>query len=232
MTTTVDRHGVRSLLSGGAQLVEVLDEAEYRREHLPSAVNIPLHRLADEAPIRLRRDRPVVVYCWDWLCDLSPRAAHRLESLGFDDVHDYTAGKLDWVAAGEPVEGEEAGSARLRDLGGEDVPRCSLDDRAVDALRGAGDWDVAVVVDDADVVLGMLRVADVAVDDPRSVAEVAHEAPSTWRPHLSVHEMAGALREHPVSRVVVTHADGRLHGVVSPDDVFTAAKAAHEEAHR
>jgi rhodanese-related sulfurtransferase len=231
MTTAVDRHGVRVLLSRGAQLVEVLGEAEYRREHLPGAMSIPLHRLTDEAPVRLRRDRPVVVYCWDWLCDLSPRAAHRLEALGFEDVHDYTAGKLDWVAAGEPVEGDDVGP-RLRDLGGEDVPRCTLDEQVADAVARAGEWDVVAVVDRADVVLGLLRVADVAPDDRRSVAEVAQEAPDTWRPHLSVHEMAGALREHPLPRVVVTHADGRLHGVVAPDDVFLAAKHEHEEGGR
>jgi len=31
---------------------------------------------------------------------MSPRAASRLESLGFRDVYDYAAGKADWFAAG------------------------------------------------------------------------------------------------------------------------------------
>ena len=36
---------------------------------------------------------------------MSPRAACRLESLGFGEVYDYVAGKLDWMAAGLPTEG-------------------------------------------------------------------------------------------------------------------------------
>jgi len=31
---------------------------------------------------------------------MSPRAASRLESLGFRDVYDYAAGKADWFNAG------------------------------------------------------------------------------------------------------------------------------------
>ena len=31
---------------------------------------------------------------------MSPRAAWRLESLGFSHVYDYVAGKIDWLAAG------------------------------------------------------------------------------------------------------------------------------------
>jgi rhodanese-related sulfurtransferase len=31
---------------------------------------------------------------------MSPRAASRLESLGFTEVYDYIDGKLDWMAAG------------------------------------------------------------------------------------------------------------------------------------
>ena len=34
---------------------------------------------------------------------MSPRAAWRLESLGFRNVHDYPAGKSDWMAAGLPA---------------------------------------------------------------------------------------------------------------------------------
>jgi rhodanese-related sulfurtransferase len=33
---------LQELLSRGAQLVEVLPEDEYREEHLPGAINIPL----------------------------------------------------------------------------------------------------------------------------------------------------------------------------------------------
>ena len=57
----------QELIDGGAQLVEVLPEEEYREAHLPGAVNIPLKRLDAETAAALDRQRPVVVYCWDSL---------------------------------------------------------------------------------------------------------------------------------------------------------------------
>jgi 3-mercaptopyruvate sulfurtransferase SseA len=39
---------------------------------------------------------------------MSPRAAWRLEALGFAEVNDYVDGKLDWLAAGLPTEGSNA----------------------------------------------------------------------------------------------------------------------------
>jgi rhodanese-related sulfurtransferase len=58
---------VRDLMTRGAQLVEVLPEAEYSDEHLPGAINLPLKRLDADAAAQLDRGRPVIVYCWDSL---------------------------------------------------------------------------------------------------------------------------------------------------------------------
>jgi phage shock protein E len=61
----VDREELQRLLQRGAQLVEVLPRNEYEDEHLPGAINVPLRELDDRAEDLLRRDRPIVVYCWD-----------------------------------------------------------------------------------------------------------------------------------------------------------------------
>jgi rhodanese-related sulfurtransferase len=45
---------------------------------------------------------------------MSPRAACRLELLGFTQVYDYVAGKADWLAHGLPTEGEQARSLAPR----------------------------------------------------------------------------------------------------------------------
>ncbi|MDQ3319970.1 MAG: rhodanese-like domain-containing protein [Actinomycetota bacterium] len=58
---------VRRLLADGAQLVEVLPEAEYAELHLKGARNIPLKRLGAETAADLDPGRPVVVYCHDAL---------------------------------------------------------------------------------------------------------------------------------------------------------------------
>jgi rhodanese-related sulfurtransferase len=55
------------LLTGGAQLVEVLPEEDYRDLHLPGAINIPLKEIDADTTAQLSRSDPVVVYCWDAL---------------------------------------------------------------------------------------------------------------------------------------------------------------------
>lgn len=67
MPERVEYDGLRELLEQGAQLVEVLPAEEYREEHLPGAVNIPLKQLDAESTAGLDRRRAIVVYCWDYL---------------------------------------------------------------------------------------------------------------------------------------------------------------------
>lgn len=67
MAESIDLAGLKRLLDGSAQLVEVLPPAEYAEEHLPRAVNIPLKTLSAESSAQLDRTRPVVVYCFDSL---------------------------------------------------------------------------------------------------------------------------------------------------------------------
>lgn len=65
MPTAIDRDEVRRLQAGGAQLVEVLPSREYEEEHLPGAISLPLGELDRDSAARLRRDDPVIVYCFD-----------------------------------------------------------------------------------------------------------------------------------------------------------------------
>lgn len=57
---------VKRLLDQGAQLVDVLGEDEFARDHLPGAINISLKRLDEKTVAGLDRKRPVVVYCNDF----------------------------------------------------------------------------------------------------------------------------------------------------------------------
>ena len=65
MPREIDREGVRRLVDQGAQLVVILPPDEYREEHLPGAINLPLRQLEEQASEVLDRHRAVVVYCWD-----------------------------------------------------------------------------------------------------------------------------------------------------------------------
>jgi rhodanese-related sulfurtransferase len=66
MPREIEIDGIRPLLDAGAQLVDVLPQAEYDEEHLAGAINIPLKQMTAEAVVRLDRARPVIVYCWDY----------------------------------------------------------------------------------------------------------------------------------------------------------------------
>lgn len=104
-TITRDELNAR-LHQGELTLVEVLDEKYYRKFHLPGAINVPLGEEFDRAIQQAVPDKetPVVVYCMDSDCHASPQAAERMEALGFQQVFDYAAGKMDWKEAGLPVE--------------------------------------------------------------------------------------------------------------------------------
>lgn len=65
MPQPIDRDEVRRLVDAGAQLVEVLPANEYKEDHLPGAISMPLRQLEKQARSALERGRPVVVYCWD-----------------------------------------------------------------------------------------------------------------------------------------------------------------------
>ncbi len=67
MPETIFRDGVRELIAEGAQLVDVLPAEEYGESHLPGAINIPLKELGRQTTAGLRRDKPVIAYCHDYL---------------------------------------------------------------------------------------------------------------------------------------------------------------------
>ena len=62
MVTNIDRAALLALIEDGAQVVDVLPEAEYAAQHIPGAISLPLRRLTAETAAVLRRDKPVVVY--------------------------------------------------------------------------------------------------------------------------------------------------------------------------
>jgi len=63
---------------------------------------------------------------------MSPRAASRLESLGFEQVYDYVAGKADWGSAGLPLEGAEGSETRAGAHVRLDAPNCRPEDRLLE----------------------------------------------------------------------------------------------------
>ncbi len=65
MFESVDRKRARQLIDEGAQVVEVLEENQFRMAHLPGAVHLPAWDLTREGAGALDPRRPVIVYCFD-----------------------------------------------------------------------------------------------------------------------------------------------------------------------
>jgi phage shock protein E len=66
MPTAITRDEVRALVAQGAQLVDVMSAEEYAEDHLPGAINLFIKTLDGDSTARLpRRDRAVIVYCYD-----------------------------------------------------------------------------------------------------------------------------------------------------------------------
>ena len=151
---------------------------------------------------------------------MSPRAAWRLETLGFGDVYDYVDGKVDWLAAGLPTEGTNAQKPRAGDIARKDVPTCGLTEKLGEVatrVRALG-WDAVVVVNEQRVVLGLLRTKELAADQEQSIEKAMRPGPSTFRPYVSLHDMLHFMIDHKLESSPITTSDGRLVGLLMQKD--------------
>jgi Mg/Co/Ni transporter MgtE len=151
---------------------------------------------------------------------MSPRAASRLEGLGFERVYDYVPGKADWFASGLPREGRLASVPTIGEAARRDVPTCAPAEKvgAVrERVRKAG-WDRSVVVNKERVVLGLLRERELLSDPKSSVEEAMRNGPATFRSNEPVGKMAQRMQDREATAVLVTTPDGRLVGLLYRED--------------
>ncbi len=151
---------------------------------------------------------------------MSPRAAWRLESLGFTQVFDYVAGKADWMGSGLPVEGKLADYPRAGSVARTDIPTCRLTDRLGDARDRTQDADqnVCVVVNDDRIVLGRLRGDALRGDPGATVESVMESGPTTIRPDEPLEAIRQRMRDQRVGSILVATSDGRLVGILYRKD--------------
>jgi predicted transcriptional regulator len=151
---------------------------------------------------------------------MSPRAAWRLEQLGFAEVYDYVPGKSDWTAAGLPREGASADIPQAGDIVDRKVPTCGPHESLGDVLDRlpAGADGLCVVVNEANVVLGTLYLRDVddlrrAARDGATAERAMRPGPSAVRANEQVGPLVERMRDADVRRVLVTDPEGRLLGL-------------------
>jgi Mg/Co/Ni transporter MgtE len=86
-------------------------------------------------------------------------------------------------------------------------------------------WDACVVVNQARIVMGLLRTEELGRDGDLTVESAMRPGPSTFRPHVPIAEMAEFMAKHDLPNVPVTTSSGELIGLLVRENV---ERAAHE----
>jgi CBS domain-containing protein len=125
------------------------------------------------------------------------------------------------------MEGRLADIPTAGSVAREEVVTASLEERLGDVRERVerSDFDTAVVVNGERIVLGILRPKHLDGRDDVRVEEAMSAGPSTFRPHVLIHQMAHYMHEHDLESTPVTTGDGRLVGLLLGED---AAREAEE----
>lgn len=152
---------------------------------------------------------------------MSPRAACRLATLGFREIYDYMPSKVDWMARGLPLEGENAGEPRAVDLAHTDVVTCGLQDPlgAVHDRVTQSPYGFAFVLGPDGVLLGRLRKASLEHGPDAKAQDVMEPGPSTTRPDTPPGRLLAKLQGADLTTAVLTNPEGRLLGIVRRADL-------------
>jgi hypothetical protein len=148
---------------------------------------------------------------------VSPRAAARLEQLGFREVYDYTGGKMDWLDFELPSEGN--GGPMIGNAYRRGVPTCSPED-SIGRVRQlfTDGWSWVVVLNSTGVILGRLRRTRLGEDEEAAARDVMEPGPSTYRASVSLEEMVPKMKSRGFENALISDPDGRLLGVLNRAD--------------
>lgn len=131
--------------------------------------------------------------------ETSARAACRLATLGFTEVYDYVAGKVDWLARNLAVQGTAA-----------NAPVADVRARIVGSPHR-----FALVTTAETTLLGRLRATTLDnSDDALRVSELMEAGPSTLGPHEPAAVIRARLDDKGLTYTIVTDPDGHLLGTV------------------
>lgn len=111
-------------------------------------------------------------------------------------MYDYTAGKIDWLAHGLPLEGEAAGAPTAGRLARDDVVvTCRLEDGVGEVREriAASPYGFGLVTSAGGVLLGRLRQSALDTDPAMCAEEVMEAGPSTVRPDTPADKLAKRL---------------------------------------
>jgi CBS domain-containing protein len=139
------------------------------------------------------------------------------------------AGKQDWFAFHLPMEGEFAPYPKAGDLVRRDVPTCGLRDQVGEVYRRcqAAGWNICLVVNELNIVLGRLRGEAWEAEPQTPVEDVMENGPTTFRPDNFLEPLIQRMRDKKVGNVIITNSDGVLIGVLYRKDGEQRLHAIH-----
>ncbi|MCG5516804.1 MULTISPECIES: rhodanese-like domain-containing protein [unclassified Ectothiorhodospira] len=99
---TIDREQLKQMNEEKHEdfvLINVLPREAFKKQHIRTSINIPVG--SDDFTEQVDRiaggkDRKIVVYCANFDCDASRKAAAKLDDTSFTNVFDYEGGTQDW----------------------------------------------------------------------------------------------------------------------------------------
>jgi CBS domain-containing protein len=107
-----------------------------------------------------------------------------------------------------------------------DAPTCRPDELVSDVVERVGDeWQICVVTNEHRIVLGLLGPAALRSGRAVPAEEAMTAGPSTIRPSARLDAIAQRMRDQNLTRLVVTHSDGVLTGVLRREDLLKAGPA-------
>ena len=118
------------------------------------------------------------------------------------------------------MEGDFAAIPKAGDVVRRDVPTCHLADRLGDVCQRCQlpGWQVCLVVNESDVVLGRIRGEVWEADPDSPVEQVMENGPTTFRPDNFLESLIRRMRERKVGSVILTNSDGVLIGILYRKD--------------
>ena len=120
--TVVAAPEVRMLTADeGAVLIHTLSRIEYRMQHIPGSVNVPVDEIASSPNMPQDRNAAIILYCNGLACPYSRRAAEQAVDLGYKRVYWFRGGILEWRKYQYPMQVDE-------ELKNVDVPKLSPDE--------------------------------------------------------------------------------------------------------
>jgi rhodanese-related sulfurtransferase len=101
----VDREQLQAKLArqDPFKLVMASSDWAFRAKHLPGSIYF---KSPEEMFAALRKDEEIVVYCSNLDCHASQATIQKLREHGYQNVHHYAGGLIDWETAGLPLEGD------------------------------------------------------------------------------------------------------------------------------